>query len=102
MSLEYSDQNHASGTFTVAATPAAVALTLGFRPSYVKVVNVTSLLQGEGFDGMADASYLLTTGSTGVVTLPTSAGFTLSSTGVTIGTGVQGSASDVCYWVAYR
>lgn len=102
MSLKYADQVHASGTFTTAATPADVVLTLGFQPAYVKVMNVTSLLMGEHFDGMDDASYLLTTGSTGVITLPTTAGFTLSATGVTIGTAVQGSASDVCYWVAYR
>ena len=102
MGLEYADQVHQSGTITVAATPAAEAVVLGFKPSYVKVQNVTTILQEEHFDGMADASALLTTGSTGAVTLPTTNGITLSDSGFSIGTGVQGSASDVLYWIAYR
>jgi len=102
MSVEYQSQMQPSGTLTTAATPAAQTVTLGFRPSYVKVQNVTTILMGEHWDGMADASYLLTTGSTGVQTLPTTAGITLSATGFTVGTGVQGSASDVLYYIAYR
>lgn len=102
MSLEYAGQVHASGTITVAATPAAEAVVLGFEPSYVKVQNVTTLLMGEHWDGMDDASYLLTTGSSGIQTLPTTNGITLNASGFSIGTGVQGSAADVLYWVAYR
>lgn len=102
MAVEYSDQHHVSGTLTTAATPAAQTVTLGFEPSYVKIQNVTTILQQEHFDGMADASALLTTGSSGVVTIPTTNGITLSATGFTVGTGVQGSADDVMYYIAYR
>lgn len=102
MSLPYAYQNHVSGSLTTAETPAAQTVTLGFKPSYVKVQNVTTILMGEHWNGMADASYLLTTGSTGVQTLPTSAGITLSDTGFTVGTGVQGSEDDVVYYIAYR
>jgi len=102
MAIKYEDQFQVSGTLTTAATPAAQTVTLGFKPSYVKVQNVTTILMGEHWDGMADASYLLTTGSTGVQTLPTSAGITLSDTGFTVGTGVQGSADDVMYYIALR
>lgn len=102
MTIQYSDQHHVAGTFAAAATPASEAISLGFKPSYVKVQNVTTILMGEHHEGMADDSYLLTTGSTGVQTLPTSAGITLSTNGFAVGTGVQGSADDVLYWIAYR
>lgn len=102
MSIEYQDQLIPSGTFDAAATPAATTIVLGFSPSYVKVQNVTTILMQEHYDGMADASALLTTGSTGVVTIPTTNGITLTATGFTVGTGVQGSASDTMYWEAHR
>ena len=102
MAIKYEDQFQPSGTFVVAATPAATTVVLGFVPSYVKVQNVTTILQQEHFEGMADASALLTTGSTGAVTIPTTNGITLTTTGFTVGTGVQGSADDVIYWVAFR
>lgn len=102
MALKYEDQMQPSSTFVVAATPVDTVISLGFKPSYVKVQNVTTILQEEHFDGMADASALLTTGSSGAVTIPTTNGITLSASGFTVGTGVQGSASDVVYWIAYR
>jgi hypothetical protein len=43
-----------------AATPAAIAQYPGFRPSYVKVVNVTDRITYEWMEGMNEGDYLKT------------------------------------------
>lgn len=78
-------RNVATGRYITSSTAAAIALALGFTPRYVKVVNNTSGDIFEWFEGMAAASATKVTGATGVVTLVTSNGITVSGTTLTIG-----------------
>lgn len=102
MAKKYGDQLHAEGSLTVAATPAAQTVTLGWSPRYVKAYNLTQQKIAEHFDGMTDAHYVYTAGSTGIVTNVTSNGITLSATGFTLGTGIQTAEADVVYYIALR
>jgi len=61
--------NFASGTFsTDAGTAADYTIYTGFKPRYIRVVNITDLLEYEWFVGLTNPGALLTTGSTGAVT----------------------------------
>jgi len=92
-----------SGTYTVAATPAAVSIELGFRPSYVRAVNINTLTVYEYYGGMADASVVqIANHGTDQISVPTSNGITLDARGVTFGTGIGGTATHVVRWVAFR
>jgi hypothetical protein len=53
-----------------AATPAAVTITLSFRPRYIRVVNETTRVEAEWFEGMA-ATKTLKTVANGTRTLDT-------------------------------
>lgn len=77
--------NVATGRYLDTGTVAAYPITLGFRPSYVKVQNNTSGDYMEWYDGMADASATKCTGATGAMSLITSNGITVSANGFTIG-----------------
>ncbi|PFH12849.1 MULTISPECIES: hypothetical protein [Burkholderia] len=70
--------NHATGVVvTDSATAAALTITCGFKPRIIRWVNVTSsgaLTKDEWYDGMAANNSVHTVGSTGVVTLSTTAG----------------------------
>lgn len=48
--------NVAVGRYLTDATAAAITVTVGFKPRYVKIVNVTSGDSEEWFEGMAAAS----------------------------------------------
>lgn len=84
--------NVAVGSYLTSSTAAAITITTGFKPRYVKVVNVTAastgLVQMEWFEGMTAANGIKTndegTSETGV-TLITSLGITVSETGFVIG-----------------
>jgi hypothetical protein len=65
-----------------AASPAAAAIKLGFKPRYIKLYSALNVL--EWFEGMTSAHHFLTTGSTGVRTLVTSGGPTLGTDGQTL------------------
>jgi len=66
---ENSVANFASGTFSTDAGVAAdYIIALGFKPRYVRVVNITDLLAFEWMVGLTNPGALLTTGSTGAVT----------------------------------
>lgn len=84
--------NVASGSYITDGTAAAIAITTGFQPRYVKVVNVTAASTGlvsvEWFEGMDDANAVKTEdagSSETAVTLITSLGITPNSRGFTIG-----------------
>lgn len=75
----------ATGRYLDTGTVAAYTFTLGFKPRYVKVVNLASSSASfEWFEGMADASAWKTTTS-GAGSLVTSNGITVSDTGFTLG-----------------
>jgi len=94
-------RNQAVGRFLDTGTVAATAFTVGFRPRYVKVVNVDSGDMFEWYEGMAAASACKTVGSTGVRSKVTSNGITVSDNGFVLGldTDVLVSSEQIS-WVA--
>lgn len=78
----------ATGRILDTGTVAAMDVDLGFKPRYVKVVNVDGLAMMEWFEGMANASAVKTVDSgsnaTDIVKL-TSNGITVTDFGFTIG-----------------
>src|SRR3978361_81299 len=78
-------RNMAVGRYKDTGTAAAFVITTGFKPRYVKVVNVDSGDMSEWYEGMADASAAKTLGSTGVRSKITTLGTTVTSSGFTVG-----------------
>ena len=78
-------KNMAVGRYLDTGTAAAFTITTGFKPRYVKVVNVDSGDMIEWYEGMAAASACKTVGATGVRTKITSLGITVSENGFTVG-----------------
>ncbi len=77
--------NVAVGRFLDTGTVAATKITTGFKPRYVKVVNLAaSSSSEEWFEGMADASAWKVSTS-GAFSLITSNGITVAADGFTIG-----------------
>jgi len=78
--------NVAVGRYHSDATAAAFTITTGFKPRYVKVVNVgaTGLASMEWFEGMADASCIQTV-TDGTISVPVTLGITVSASGFTVG-----------------
>lgn len=77
--------NVAVGRYLDTGTVAAFTITTGFKPRYVKVVNLTaSSSSEEWFEGMAAAS-AWKTATNGDASLITSNGITVSATGFTVG-----------------
>lgn len=72
------------GSYLTDATAAAVAITCGFRPRYVKVFNETSGDQIEWNETMADAEGFKKVAA-GASAMVTSNGITPSANGFTIG-----------------
>lgn len=100
--------NVATGRYLDTGTAAAIVITCGFKPRYVKVVNVTAAGTGlnwvEWFKGMADASAIKVDdqGSTEAgVTLITTLGITVSASGFTIGLDLDlNVTSEQLSWLA--
>lgn len=92
-----------SGSFVVAATPAAVEIELGFKPSYVKAINQTDVTIYEHFDGMASPSALKTANhASAQFAVATTNTITIADNGFTLGTAIGDTAADVVRWVAFR
>lgn len=100
----------AAGSYIIESgdTAAAIDISCGFTPRYVKVVNVTAASTGlvtmEWFDGMSDANGVKTndegTSETGV-TLITSLGITPSTYGFTIGLDTDLNVkAEQLHWIA--
>ena len=103
MALEYPDQLVNTGSITVANPAAAVTVTLGWQPRYVKAVNINDLKIYEWFEGMADAAYLLTANHADTqISVNAAGGITLTSNGFTLGTDICDTAADVVHWLAIR
>lgn len=75
-----------TGRYLTSSTAAAITITLGFKPRYVKVQNLngSGYAALEWYEGMADASAVLT-GIDGAISLITSLGITPSANGFVIG-----------------
>ena len=74
----------ATGRILDTGTVAAMVLTLGFKPRFVRVINNTSADTEEWVEGMAAASAMKRVAA-GTTSLITSNGITVSDTGFTIG-----------------
>ena len=93
--------NFASGKLACAAELAAIDVACGFVPKIVKIYTDGDADTGsEWLECMASGSARRTLGSTGAVTVITSAGITPGDHGFTIGTGCQ-VASLPLYWIAF-
>ena len=77
-------RNMVVGRYLTDATAAAITITTGFKPRYVKVVNNTSLDWYEWFEGMAAASAHKTVAA-GTGTAITTLGITVAEDGFIIG-----------------
>lgn len=78
----------ASGSTKDTGTPGALTVVLGFMPRYFRIVNETTRVENEWFDGMA-ATYTLKTGANGTRTLDSGSGIL-----VTPVTQVKANADD--------
>ena len=91
------------GRFTVTAGEASggKTVTIGFRPTYIKLLvdeDATNPDVIEVFDNGTTASEILTTGSTGVVTVTTN--ITMTDRGFTIASGALTEGDVNCFLVA--
>ena len=78
-------RNVAVGRYLTSSTAAAIVLTLGFKPRWVRVINeAASSSSFEWYEGMADAS-ALKRALAGDITVVTTLGITPSASGFTIG-----------------
>ena len=88
----------ANGSFLDdAASPAAISITLGFTPKYVRVVNQTTRVMYEWFEGMT-AAHALKTVAAGTRTAETSGGITVTSKGFSAPAPAQ---NDQIRWQAF-
>lgn len=101
-----SNQNNANGPARFACgrhlddagSPAAISLSLGFTPTYVKMVNVTTIKTMEWFDGMGAADAFKEANHADTqYSLITSGGITVDGGSVTLPAPAQ---NDQIYWVA--
>ena len=86
--------NLAVGRYLTTDAAAAIVITTGFKPRYVKVTNVTTRDSYEWLEGMADASALKITASTSARTLEITLGITVNDRGFTIGLDTDVNHSD--------
>lgn len=77
-------RNMSVGRYIDTGTVAEFDLDTGFKPRYVRVVNVTSGDMLEWFEGMADASAIKTVAA-GTRSIITSLGITPTALGFTVG-----------------
>ena len=76
--------NFATGSYLDTGTVAAVTITCGFKPRYVRVVNQTSGDEYEWFYGMT-AAHAIKRVAAGTCAATTSLGITVAEHGFTIG-----------------
>jgi hypothetical protein len=91
----------AAGSYLTDGTAAAIDISCGFTPRYVRVVNETSRDMMEWFDGMTDA-HAVKTVAAGTRTTITSLGITPATDGFTIGLDTDVNVTDEqIRWVAF-
>jgi len=92
----------AVGRYITDGVAAEFNITCGFKPRYVRVINVTSLDMMEWFEGMANASAIKTTAATSAISLITSLGITPLAKGFTIGLDLDVNVSaEQLSWIAF-
>jgi len=92
----------AVGRYISDGTAAAFKITCGFKPRYVKVVNLAATgSQVEWFEGMADASGMKRV-TAGDFTLITTLGITVAEDGFTVGLDTDLNVTDEqISWIAF-
>jgi hypothetical protein len=97
-------RNVATGSYIESGSAAAFTITTGFKPRYVKVVNVGGNCSEEWFEGMAAASAQKTVDSgsgTTDISKITSNGITVSDSGFTVGLDTDINVStEQMHWIA--
>lgn len=96
----------ACGSLATSGTAADTAITLGFKPRYFKILNITDRLQDEWYEGMLP-DHAVHTAVDGTVSHSTSNGFTIAdsattwvtATGYTAGTILLAPATGLYYRV---
>ena len=92
-----------NGTNTVVAGGTAETVVLGFKPSYVRAINVNNLASYEHFDGMDDDTSIdMANHDTTQISVNAAGGITLTSNGFTLGVDICDTTADVVRWVAFR
>jgi hypothetical protein len=87
-------RNVVTGRYITTETAAAFKITTGFKPRYVKVVNLAATgSQVEWFEGMADASGMKRV-TAGDMTLITTLGITVADDGFTVGLDTDLNVTD--------
>ena len=97
----YPENETAAGTFAVANPAAAVTITCGFSPRYVKAININDLATHEYFYGLAAGASIQTI-TDGTISVNAADGITVSETGFTLGTDICDTAADVVRYIAFR
>ena len=94
--------NIAVGRYITSDTAAAFTITTGFKPRYVKVVNLAATGGSlEWFEGMADASALKRV-TAGDFTLITTLGITVAEGGFTVGLDADINViNEQLSWIAF-
>ncbi len=92
-----------TGTNTVVAGGTAETVVLGFKPAYVRAINVNNLVSYEHFTGMDDGTSIdMANHADTQISVNAAASITLTSDGFTLGTDICDTTSDVVRWVAIR
>ena len=97
---EHQVRNFAVGRHINSSAEAAFTINCGFKPRYVRVVNLTDKIEGEFFEGMTD-DYMLKTVANGTRTHESSNGITITTNGFTMAadSSVNGNNKQIS-WVA--
>ena len=96
-------QHMDTGSITVANPAAAVAVTLGFTPRYVRAININNLTSYEWFEGMAAGTSIdMANHADTQISLNAAGSITVSGNTVTFGLDICDTAADVVRWLAIR
>lgn len=91
------------GSTTVTTTGTAQTITIGFKPSYVRIINVDQLIIFEHFLAMGDgASFDTFSHADAQMVANTADSVTLTSNGFIMGTDICVAGADVLHWMAFR
>lgn len=91
----------AVGRYITTAGAAAIVITCGFKPRYVRVINTTDRIMMEWFEGMT-AAYGIKTIADGTRTLAATNGITVAAKGFTIGFDTDVVANNKqLSWIAF-
>jgi len=101
--MDYTDNFFQTGEIAVANPAAAVTVTLGWVPRYIRAYNVNNLASYEFFEGMDAGTSLDNANHADTQNSLNAAGaITLTSNGFTLGLDICDTAADVVYWAAWR